>query len=643
MLHLDFETASPVDLKKLGHDVYFSDPRTRVLCMAYGFSERGSYQVGLWLPGQPFPPDVAAYIDSGGDIAAHNASFERGVFEYGLLPDDVPLPRLEQWYCTATLCRARGLPGELAMGTYAVNGESLKDGAGLALIKACCVEPCSPTPRQLSDLYKYCQQDVRAEMALATSLPPLTAEERDLYVAAERVNDRGVPVDREFCAAAVVYRNQELDEIRNELRFTTGCRIDSPYAKLAAAQWLAERGEREGFGVDELKDAKRKTGYSLDKQHLAMFADRDDLDDDTRYVVELLQDGANTSVSKYDAMMVRSNATGRVHGAFMTNAAHTGRFSSKGAQLHNFKRDVPKDWPAQMALVYDRALEGRVMGTLASLLRPTIRAEVGRALCGGDWSGIEARLTAWFGGATNVLAIFADPERDVYTEQASAMGYDDRQLGKVAVLACGFGGRGNAFVSMARNYGLSVSKAQGDVYADAWRNANPWAQKLWTGIERAAVRACRHPGKVYRAADGKLGFVVMGRWLCIELPSGRVLYYLDPKLELSKFGNWQITYRKPQYISPAIPNARARTWGGTLTENVVQAAAADLLRLSLVTLDRDNLLPVIGHVHDEIIAESPADVVVEREAYLRRVMLELPEWAAGLPLAVETWHGARYA
>jgi DNA polymerase len=635
MLHLDFETRSPVDLKALGHDVYFSNPRTRILCMSFAI---GDEDVGLWVPGKPFPRRVREFIGDGGDVAAHNASFERAAFEYGLLPEDVPLPRIEQWYCTATLCRARGLPGELAMASYAVGGEFQKDPKGVSLIKACCIEP-DCTDERLPELYEYCMQDTRAERGLANSLPPLTVEERALYVAAESINDRGVPVDREFCAAAGEYRDQELEEIREQLDITTDGAVKSPYAKKAAQAWIIERFP----GADELRDPKRKSGYSLDKHHLGLFADRSDLDEDTRYVVELLQDGANTSVSKYDAMLSRSSATGRVHGAFMTNAAHTGRFSSKGAQLHNFKRDVPKDWPEKMQLVATKGLTSGVMGTLASLLRPTIRAEAGRALCGGDWSGIEARLTAWYGGATPLLAIFADPERDVYVEQAAAMGYDDRQVGKVAILACGFGGMGNAFVAMARNYGISVSKAQGDVYGRAWRDANPWAPDLWHGIEGAAVAAVRRPGSIHSAAGGKLNFAVVGRWLCVELPSGRVLYYLDPKLEVSKFGSWQLSYRKPQYISPSIPGARSRTWGGTLTENVVQAAAADLLRRALVAFDGHDTVRVIGHVHDELIAETWAGVAKDGEAELSRVMLDAPAWAAGLPLAVETWSGERYA
>jgi DNA polymerase len=295
-----------------------------------------------------------------------------------------------------------------------------------------------------------------------------------------------------------------------------------------------------------------------------------------------------------------------------------------------------------MAAVYNNDLPpGTVMPTLASLLRPTIIAGEGNALCGGDWSGIEARITAWLGDAHEVLAIFADPERDLYQEQASSMGYTDRQLGKVATLACGFGGMGNAFVAMGRNYGLHVSKALGDVYGGAWRNANTWAPNLWTNVERAAVSAMRNPGTPFGVSHG-VAFATYGRWLCCQLPSGRVLYYLDPKLEVGKYGGWQLSYRKPQYISPSIPGARARTWGGTLTENIVQAIAADLLRRALITLDFDGVLQVVGHVHDEIIGEVSEARVEDRLGYLHRVMLDAPEWAAGLPLAVDTWHGKRY-
>jgi DNA polymerase len=636
VLHLDFETRSPVDLRRLGHDCYFADERTRVLCMAYAMEEG---PVALWLPGQPFPELVLKHIRKGWPLAAHNAAFERAVFEYGLLPDGVPLPKLEQWVCTATLCRSRGLPGELEMAAYALGMGEQKDHRGKELIKACCIEPgCSD--ERLPELYDYCKQDVRAERDLYRLLPPPTDEEQALYRAAERINDRGIAVDRNFCIAAGHYRDEEMAEIREQLDITTDGAVKSPQAKQAAQKWIIARYPN----AEELRDPKRKSGYSLDKHHLGLFAARDDLDDDTRYVVELLQDGANTSVSKYDAMLARSGATGRVHGAYMTNAAHTGRFSSKGAQLHNFKRDVPKDWVERMAAVYRHALPaGTVMSTLASLLRPTLIPAKGRVLAGGDWSGIEARLTAWFGGAEETLAIFRDPERDLYVETAEGMGFKDRQVGKVATLACGFGGMGNAFVAMARNYGLIVSKAQGDIYGRAWRDANPWAPELWASIEQAAIDAMRRPGSVFTCtALGNVAFAQAGRWLCCELPSGRVLYYLDPKLEVSKYGGWQLSYRKPQYISPAIPNARSRTWGGTLTENIVQATAADLLRRAIVRCETDDskMVTLVGHTHDELLAEAFDGDAAQR--YLRAVMLDAPEWAAGLPLGVETWHGDRY-
>jgi DNA polymerase len=143
-------------------------------------------------------------------------------------------------------------------------------------------------------------------------------------------------------------------------------------------------------------------------------------------------------------------------------------------------------------------------------------------------------------------------------------------------------------------------------------------------------------------ALGNVAFAQAGRWLCCELPSGRVLYYLDPKLEVSKYGGWQLSYRKPQYISPAIPNARSRTWGGTLTENIVQATAADLLRRAIVRCETDDskMVTLVGHTHDELLAEAFDGDAAQR--YLRAVMLDAPEWAAGLPLGVETWHGDRY-
>lgn len=656
--HLDFETRSPIDLKQCGTEPYFRHPDTRVLCMAWCI---GDSPVSLWLPGNPFPPELAAHIEAGGIVVAHNAAFERAVFEYGLI-DDAPCPKPEQFLCSMTLALARGMPGKLELVPQMLGGSAKERGRGL--LQSCCMPIKRLLPaiqyddRRLPELFAYCRQDVVAERSFFDTLPFFTEEEWSVYQASERINDRGIYIDAEFCRAALQYRDAEVGEITQELTRLLQSRWPvKPTSRDAIAQWIEMR-----MGEVPVELRAHGTGkLSLAKDKRPAFLDRDDLDDDVRRVVELYDQGSNTSCSKFGAMLVRATGEGanwspvgadpdgRVRGEFTTNAAHTGRFASRGVQMHNFKR-MTKEQAEVAEEMIGRVLngeelpDGKVISTLSSLLRPAIIAPEGRELYGGDWSGIEARITAWYGGAKDTLAIFADPERDIYVETATAMRQDDRQVGKVSTLAFGFGGGAPAYLAMGRAYGIKATRAEGEMYKRLWRAANPWAQRLWAGLEKAAIRAVCRPEQAQTWSAGKgwptLTFLYDGLWLRVGLPSGRVLYYFGARVSQGEYGP-VLKYVVPRYVTKEGPVVAYPTWGGKLTENVVQATAADFLRRALLALD-DAKFEIIGHVHDEIIGECNDKCGAEFELRLGEVMLDMPEWAEKLPMAVETWSGYAY-
>ena len=574
---------------------------------------------------------------AGGQIWAHNATFERLAFWYILCPElGLPEPAIEQFVCTASLARARGLPGALELASR-MTGHEEKGSDGKALIRACCIPPYDDS--RLPELYDYCRQDVEAERSFAASLPPLTDSELAAYWASERINDRGVRIDMEFCRAATQYKEDEVADIGRVLHRVTDGEIDSPTQRERIQNWLVKHDPS-----DVLLSSKTKTGISINKTALRQYLDEDRLPD-ARLVAQARLDGANTSVAKYARMVARAECDEeqRIRGAFWFNAAHTGRFTSSGAQLHNFVRAVPDDAEQLIADVIEGYEIDNVMSTLGSLLRPSLIPSKGNVFVGGDWSGIEAMLTPWFGrewGGEAVLDVFRRGE-DLYVTQAKAMSIGERQIGKVAVLACGFGGRGNAFVSMAANYGMSFSKHEGDAYADAWRNANPWAPLLWSELEKAAKAALVHPGQQVPAAG--VVYMSWGNWLLCRLPSGRVLYYWRPSLVENKFGDHDIAYVHSTYVSQSNVHKppRVRTWGGKLTENIVQAAAADILRETLVRAEQEGA-DTVAHVHDELLTEWPRRQARRGRKALERIMLERPVWAKDLPLAVETWSGSRY-
>jgi DNA polymerase len=274
------------------------------------------------------------------------------------------------------------------------------------------------------------------------------------------------------------------------------------------------------------------------------------------------------------------------------------------------------------------------------MLRPAIIPAKGKSLVVADWSQIEARMTPWLSGrGDDVLDVFRSG-RDIYIREAAAMYKilesevtpDQRQIGKVAILACGFGGGIGAFSAMGRAYGLSMTESDAQRTVDAWRRANQWAVRYWQELETGYMIAMRNKGKEIVA--GRVTYLFDGGHLWYALPSGRILCYPYAKLEEDG-----ISYAKAAWKPAADASAwpRARLWRGLACENVTQAAANDILRHALRAVEP---LGVVLHVHDEIVIETDQPETVTEQ--LRKVMCTPPPWAQGLPLDAESQTMARY-
>ena len=615
ILWVDFETRSTCDLRVAGVYNYAQDLKTEVICMSYAFDDG---PVKTWTPDLTFPSDV---LNHKGQIRAHNAAFERLIFWYVLQINF----DLEQFYCTATQARANCAPGSLEdVGRFA-GADMKKDRRGDYLVRQCCIPPYNKT--LIPELIEYCEQDVRAMRAVSLAMRQLSDDELTDYHVNERINDRGVKVDVALCRAAIRYADAELEEIQGIVSdITGGLAVRSPRMR----EWVLAR----------VTDEQKKLmwvgeRYSIDKAVRANLLACDDLDPDVREVVQCADDLWASSIAKFKRLQELADVEDdRVRGAFVfAGGSATGRASSYGAQVHNFTRKTAKD-PARVRddIVTGRAIVPvhgrRVTDVLKGMLRPALIGNFTVA----DWSAIEARVNPWMSGmGDEKLKQF---DQDIYKINAAAtfgctvdqVTDDQRQIGKVQELSCGYAGGVGAFAAMGRAYGIHLPEADARRMVDAWRRSNQWAVRFWSELERAYTSAMHTPNAEFSA--GRVTYLFDKQHLWYILPSGRVLCYPFAKLE-----DEGVSYAKAAWKPAADAKEwpRARLWKGLACENITQAVANDVLRHALRQLDN-----VVLHVHDEIVLEDgDADL-------LARVMCTSPPWAPGLPLKAEVKQMSRY-
>jgi DNA polymerase len=596
--------------------------------LSYAFDDE---DVVTWLPSEPFPERVRNYT---GQIRAHNAAFERLIFWYVLQIDF----KLEQFYCTATQARANCAPGSLEdVGRFA--GASMKkDHRGAQLIRLMCVPPFKDSPELMAEMIKYCEQDVRAMRAISKGMRDLSAEELLDYHVNEKINDRGVLVDVPLCHAAVKYASDELIEIEEIVKEVTEGAITSVRSP-RMREWVWDRVDEEARKLMQ-KDDK----VSIDKTVRANLLNCDGVPPDVQEVIQCADDLWASSVAKFNRLAALADIEDeRVRGAFVfAGGSATGRASSYGAQVHNFTRKCAEEPDnVRQAMVRGHAIVPRygkrVTDVLKSMLRPALIAAPNKHLVVADWAAIEARVNPWLSGrGADKLELFCSGE-DVYKVNAAAtfnirvddVTKDQRQIGKVQELACGFAGGVGAFAAMGRAYGISLPEPVAKRMVDGWRRANSWSVPYWSALEDAYTRAMRNKGREFKA--GLITYLYDGLHLWYALPSGRILCYPYAKLE-SEGVSYAKAAWKPAQDAKEWP--RARLWKGLACENVTQAVANDLLRHALRQLD-----DVVLHVHDEIVLET-ADPNAAEE--LKRVMCTAPAWADGLPLNAEVETMKRY-
>ena len=670
LLIVDFETKSRVDLKTAGTDTYVADPSTDILCAAFAFADPSDTRSWVWQPSDGKMPFalweiVHDHLEAGGLLAAHNARFDQGIWEC-IAADtveeggyDFPVARQNQWYCTSAQARVNALPANLDDATRALDSTHRKDHTGSQLIRKLSIPQADGTfnqdPTLLAQMAAYCLDDVLATKDLVNGCRVMNAIEHEDWLVNERINDRGVRIDAPLAEACTEYAQAEAAEIGAELSALTHGVVTKHTQNQRIKKWVLERVNRE---VEKLtvtyKGGERKNSMAKDiRRGILDRADAGEIQitDEVYNVVACLDDGNKSSVSKFKRMVERLDSeTGRVHGSFMYAGAATLRYTSRGLQLHNFRRDsmdVDTVEEVRAAMLAGHTLSSiDIMDKLSRMLRPTLIPEKDKIFVVGDWSSIEGRALPWLSGdprAQDKLDAFERGD-DLYVKAAKDAGVGDRQVGKVIELSLGYGGSVGAFNSMAKNYGVYLPEHEIKRIVKSWRRVNSWAENFWNELEKAAMTAIRHPHLPQSA--GRIQYVfypelMCGSLVCV-LPSGDTITYPRARIEKvqTDYGvKSQITALKANWKPSAEDTEwpRFRLWRGLLAENVTQAFCAALLRDKLALFNNSVL-----HCHDEIALEVPIVEAKKWSAILQAEMETNPAWAQNLPLKAEPKIMTRY-
>lgn len=689
ILHLDFETRSDLDLRRLGVYQYSRGRNTDLMCAAYAFDEG---PVTLWRPGDELSARVIDHIESGGEVQAHNAAFEQEMTnnvatrKYGW-----PYLYTDQLVCTMVMSYAMSLPGHLGSTAAALGIEQQKDMVGNRLM----LQYCQPKeilsdgtivwwdkPEDLERIYQYCIQDVIVERAIGKRMMRLTAYETQIWRLDQRINSRGIAVDVPAAKQASIVVQGEKERLNEEMRKVSKNQIATCTAIQQIKDYLYLRGvpDVESLSKPDVQDLL-STG----------------LPEDCRRILELRREAGKASTAKLDAMVFGASVQdSRLRGSFQYSGANTRRWAGRRVQLQN----LPCSKISAQAI--DVILKGLAKGNInakqidilfgpaldviSSCLRGFLVAAPGHDLIACDFSSIEARVIAWLAGEAGALEIF-NTHGKIYEHAASRIfgtpidkvSDSQRQIGKVAVLALGYQGGVGALQTMAKGYATSLAPAfeslrdlaspeqleraehgyktnkhrfdeiskeeyiASDLTKMFWREANPAIVQFWYGLEEAALQAVRYPMQKFTA--GKIQYVVNGSFLWCRLPSGGITCYPYPKIEPVKLP-WGGTKEGLTYMSEDGQSKkwlRFKTYGGSLAENVTQAVARDLLADAMLRLEIKNY-KVVAHVHDEVVCEMPKGTGSIEE--MAEIMCEQPRpldpWAKGLPIKAGGWRGERY-
>ena len=695
MIHIDFETRSRADIRKTGSHRYASDPSTEVLCLAYNLTGKPG-ETELWVQGEEPPEDLINEINIGSPICAHNAAFERAIWTHicherfgwaEVAPD--------QWRCTLAGCSRQGLPRSLAAAGAALGISMPKDQEGRKIM----LQLCKPdragnwveTPDKLERLYEYCIRDVEAEIAIWDKLEEMPESELKIWHLDQEINFRGLQIDvgtaKQFLTIVESYR----EKLSRELVDLTNGAISSAGQVMALKTWLKEKG----VSLPDLQKATVEEALTqgMDSDAERVLELRQQLSAASTGKIEAMISRAEDDDRVRGNLVYHGAATGRWAGTGL-QIQNFPRGSMSPAEV-DFARDLLPHGPDALEIILGNPIE-----VAKSSLRSLIKAAPGKSLFVCDYASIEARVLAWISRQDDLVQDFRDGA-DVYVSMASAIygnkpeevEKNQRLVGKIAILGLGYGMGGPTFKRTCSTWNVPCKFSFARRVVAAYRNKHDKIKQFWTDIDRA----CLHSVRERTSMDvGRLTVVSDEKWMRIVLPSGREIMYAKPLIqevtapwskgytgdiiwdgdedelfdagvtwddvEANKYIGCKFTNLKwlqknqnkvenlekmePQMIDQISYKsvvgqsrkwARTQTYGGKLTENIVQAIARDFLAEAMLRVDEE--YPISATIHDEIVSETDSQKSLERFEELMEVV---PPWGQGCPIAVEGYKAKRY-
>jgi DNA polymerase len=622
-LFVDIETYSEADLKSAGLHVYAAHPSTQILVVAWALND-GPVQVAC-CEGSP-PQALLDHLATSCLVHAWNAAFERTLFKH-VWDLDIPLDR---WRCDMVHSMSLSLPASLGQAGKAISlpPEMLKHTTGTRLIQKFC-KPRKPTagkpwtrstaasdPEDWIQFVEYCRQDVEAERAIHRRLRRwrMPEQEWSYWRMDQRINETGLPIDRALVKGAMQADTRNRRDMMAEAREIT--RLGNPNSAQALLRWFA------GNGL-ELPDLTKDTVRKALEQDLAPGVGR---------VLELRQDLARASVTKYKALDRATSSDHRLRGCLQFyGASRTGRWAGRVFQPQNLPRGSLK--PEQLREVVESVRNGADASAdeLVSCIRSAVRAPEGQLLRVADLANIESRILGWISNSRRMLDCFAN-DRDIYADFGTELfrcaieeiDKARRNYSKPPTLGCGYGLGAVGLVAYADGMGQAMTLDQAQQAVDVFRSVYDEVPRLWRLLEQASKELIREGSGATRV--GRLRFIMDAPFLFMELPSGRRLAYFMPKVE-QKETPWgeladTVTYMGvDQYTRKW---TRIGTFGGKWVEQACQAISRDLLAHGLAQAEESGF-EVVGHTHDEIIALSDAQDWRDHDV-LSWCMVQQPPW-----------------
>lgn len=665
----DFETYSEIDVRKVGAYQYAKHPSTEVLMLAYKLPRQNTKLWRAWKK-EPFPQELIDAINAEYVLEAHNVPFERWVWKFQL-HDKLGVPMPKRFLDTMATCAYRSLPLSLDDVGRVLQLDVQKDKEGKQLIQKLS-KPRKPTkkdpsrrcldPDLLEKFGQYCIRDVDAEYSLYQAIGDLPSDEYAVWVMDQRINSRGVTIDVEAVDSAVVVVEEATERLLKKLNEVTKGKVQTGKQVEKLIEWCSANGwDMPNMKANEVQDA-------LTEEHLP---------EEVKSVLQIRQALSKSSTSKLAAFKNCTDTDdNKVRGLLQYHGASTGRWAGRLVQPQNFPRgNVKSKMETMIAAVKTRDVDliemlfsTPAVNVVASSLRGMIVASPGRKLYVADFSAIEARVVMWLAQQWDAVDAFHAYDRkegpDIYCFMASKIYQrpvnkdddpDERQLGKVTILGCGYQMSGNKLrIQAGQAYGIELTEETANMLVKTYRESYKEVVNLWRGLEDAAIHAVEHKTKTtFRDVSFERVVDDSGTWLTMILPNGRRLWYRSPGLQEvtipykdKETGEDKVFTKDALFYYGKDAKHQGRwgkifTYGGMLTENAVQAIARDIMVAAMRRVEKAGF-EIILSVHDELICEKDDDGVDRLDQFVDLMKGPNDLWFQHCPVSAEGWSGYRY-